>query len=77
MGKPSKERALSDNEANAVGRMMRISPQKLNLVAAMIRGKKVEQAIADLSFSRKGVADDYINPEAAERIGFDGRCMKP
>jgi len=58
MGKPSKERALSDNEAKAVGRMMRISPQKLNLVAAMIRGKKVEQAIADLSFSRKRVADD-------------------
>jgi large subunit ribosomal protein L22 len=43
MGKPSRERSLADNEAQAVVRRLRISPQKLNLVAAMIRGKKVER----------------------------------
>ena len=56
MGKPKRERPLSDNEASAMLRMIRISPQKLNLVAASIRGKKVGQALADLSFSRKRIA---------------------
>ena len=46
MGKASRERSLADNEAQAVVRRLRISPQKLNLVAAMIRGKKVEKALA-------------------------------
>jgi len=58
MGKPSRERALPDNEAKAVTRNLRVSPQKLNLVAGMIRGKKVDQAIADLQFSRKRIAND-------------------
>lgn len=58
MGKPSRERRLAENEAQAVGRMIRISPQKLNLVAAMIRGKKVEKALSDLTFSRKRIAKD-------------------
>ncbi|MGK2739423.1 50S ribosomal protein L22 [Tepidicaulis sp. LMO-SS28] len=58
MGKPSKERTLADNEAKAIGRMLRVSPQKLNLVAAMIRGKKVEKALNDLAFSRKRIAID-------------------
>ncbi|WP_420558996.1 50S ribosomal protein L22 [Tepidicaulis sp.] len=58
MGKPSKQRTLADNEAKAVGRMLRVSPQKLNLVAAMIRGQKVEKALADLTFSRKRISDD-------------------
>ncbi|MCS6761272.1 MAG: 50S ribosomal protein L22 [Candidatus Devosia symbiotica] len=53
MGKPKTERALKDNEAKAVLRMLRISPQKLNLVAQLIRGKKVEKALADLEFSHK------------------------
>lgn len=56
MGKPSAERRLADNEAQAVGRMLRVSPQKLNLVAQLIRGKKVDTAIADLTFSRKRIA---------------------
>ncbi len=56
MGKPKSERTLADNEARAVQRMVRISPQKLNLVAAMIRGKKVASALADLTFSRKRIA---------------------
>jgi large subunit ribosomal protein L22 len=58
MGKPKRERALKDNEAKAMTRMLRISPQKLNLVAAMIRGKKAEKALADLEFSRKRIAGD-------------------
>ena len=57
MGKPKTERALKDNEAKAVLRMLRISPQKLNLVAQLIRGKKVERALAELSFSHKRIAD--------------------
>jgi large subunit ribosomal protein L22 len=58
MGKPKRERALKDNEARAVARLMRVSPQKLNLLAELIRGKKVDRALADLTFSRKRVARD-------------------
>jgi large subunit ribosomal protein L22 len=58
MGKPKTKRQLADNEAKAVTRNLRVSPQKLNLVAAMIRGKKVDTAIADLTFSRKRIAQD-------------------
>ena len=57
MGKPKAPRRLADNEARAVTRTIRVSPQKLNLVAAMIRGKKVETALADLTFSRKRIAE--------------------
>jgi len=56
MGKPKTQRALKDNEAKAVLRMLRISPQKLNLLAQLIRGKKVEKALAELEFSHKRVA---------------------
>jgi len=58
MGKAKRERALAENEAQAVSRMIRISPQKLNLVAELIRGKKVERALNDLAFSRKRIAGD-------------------
>jgi large subunit ribosomal protein L22 len=58
MGKPKRERSLADSEAKAVARNLRISPQKLNLVAALIRGKKVDKAIAELEFSRKRIAGD-------------------
>ena len=58
MAKAKRERTLKDNEAQAVLRMVRISPQKLNLVAAMIRGKKVSAALADLEFSRKRIAGE-------------------
>ena len=58
MGKPARERALKDNEARAVTRLMRVSPQKLNLLAQLIRGKKVDKALADLTFSRKRIARD-------------------
>ena len=58
MGKPQRERTLKDNEAKAVTRLIRVSPQKLNLVAQLIRGKKVDRALADLTFSRKRIAND-------------------
>src|ERR1700759_4853915 len=58
MSKPKRERSLADNEAKAVARMLRVSPQKLNLVAQLIRGKKVATALADLEFSRKRIARD-------------------
>src|SRR6187399_2279865 len=58
MGKRQRERDLDENEAKAVSKMLRISPQKLNLVAQMIRGKKVASALADLEFSRKRIARD-------------------
>ena len=58
MGKASAPRALPENEATAIARNLRVSPQKLNLVAALIRGKKVNTALADLTFSRKRIAGD-------------------
>jgi len=56
MAKAKTERRLKDNEAQAVARTLRVSPQKLNLVAAMIRGKKVDRALAELEFSRKRIS---------------------
>ncbi len=58
MGKPNRERSLADNEAKAVTRNLRVSPRKLNLVAGLIRGKKVDNALAELEFSRKRIAQD-------------------
>ena len=51
-------RRVADNEAMAIARMLRTSPQKLNLVAGLIRGKKVEKALADLTFSKRRIAGD-------------------
>ncbi len=58
MGKSSAARSLPDNEAKAVLRMLRVSPQKLNVIAGLIRGKKVDQALNSLSFSRRRIAED-------------------
>src|SRR6476660_5125388 len=58
MGKAKRERVLSESEAKAVVRNLRVSPQKLNLLAQLIRGKKVESALADREFSRKRIAKD-------------------
>ena len=58
MGKQKSARRLADNEAKAVVKNIRTSPQKLNLVAQSIRGKRVEKALADLTFSRKRIAKD-------------------
>jgi len=58
MSKDKNPRRVADNEAMAKLRMLRTSPQKLNLVAAMIRGKKVEKALTVLTFSNKRIAQD-------------------
>jgi large subunit ribosomal protein L22 len=58
MSKEKNPRRVADNEAMAKSKMLRTSPQKLNLVAAMIRGKKVEKALSDLTFSKKRISDD-------------------
>jgi large subunit ribosomal protein L22 len=58
MGKQSKGRRLGDTEAQAIAKMLRTSPQKINLVCGLIRGQKVEKALADLTFSSKRIAQD-------------------
>ena len=58
MSKDNNPRRVADNEARAKLRMLRTSPQKLNLVAGLIRGKKVEKALNDLTFSKKRIAGD-------------------
>jgi large subunit ribosomal protein L22 len=58
MGTEKNPRRVADNEAMAVLRMLRTSPQKLNLVAGLIRGKKVDKALADLTFSKRRIAGD-------------------
>ena len=58
MSKKAHERSLAENEAQAVAKMLRVSPQKLNLVAQLIRGKKVATALADLQFSQKRIAKE-------------------
>jgi large subunit ribosomal protein L22 len=56
MGKESRARVLKDNQAMAVARNIRVSPRKLNLVAQQIRGKKVDRALNELTFSQKRIA---------------------
>ncbi len=56
MGKESRARVLGDHQAMAVARNIRVSPRKLNLVAQQIRGKKVDRALSDLTFSQKRIA---------------------
>lgn len=58
MGKPARRRPLSESQARAVGRNIRVSPRKLNLVAQSIRGKSAESALATLTFARKRIAQD-------------------
>lgn len=58
MGKASSERRLSDTEARAFSKSIRVSPQKLNLVAQSIRGKSAEAALAQLSFSNRRISND-------------------
>ena len=58
MSKDKNPRRVADNDARAKLRMLKTSPQKLNLVAGLIRGKKVDKALTDLTFSKKRVAQD-------------------
>jgi large subunit ribosomal protein L22 len=58
MGKPKRERDLADHQAMAMARLLRTSPRKLNLLAQLIRGQKASDALNQLSFSRRGIAQD-------------------
>jgi large subunit ribosomal protein L22 len=58
MGKEARARVLADTQAKAIGRLIRVSPRKLNLVAQTIRGKKAEAALNELTFSNKRIAHD-------------------
>jgi large subunit ribosomal protein L22 len=58
MGKKALKRVLAEHEAKAIGRGIRISPRKLNLVAQVIRGKSAEKALNELTFSPKRIAGD-------------------
>ena len=58
MGKPKHSGNLSEVEARSVVRNLRTSPQKLNLVAQSIRGKSAEAALAELTFSKRRIAND-------------------
>ena len=60
MGKEKNPRRVAENEAMAKAKMLRTSPQKLNLVAGLIRGKSVEKAISDLTFSKKRISDEVL-----------------
>ncbi len=56
MSKPKTQRRLADNEAMAMVKALRTSPQKLNLVCQTIRGKSAEAALAELTFSKRRIA---------------------
>ena len=58
MGKSALPRKLSESQARAVGRNIRVSPRKLNLVAQSIRGKSAESALSTLTFTPKRIARD-------------------
>ena len=58
MSKGKNPRRVADNEAFAVSKMLKTSPQKMNLVAQLIRNKPVNKALADLTFSKKRISHD-------------------
>jgi large subunit ribosomal protein L22 len=84
MSKPKRERPLTSTESRARTSTIKISPQKLNLVAQLIRGKKVATALADLTFSRKRIARDVkktlesavANAENKKTIDIDNLFVK-
>lgn len=84
MSKPKTPRSLADNEARAVLRNVRVSPIKLNLVAELIRGKKVSDALTQLTFSHKRIAQDVkktlqsaiANAENNHNLNVDSLVVK-
>jgi large subunit ribosomal protein L22 len=56
MSKPKHERGLPETEAQAITKNIRVSPRKLNLVAALIRGRRADDAVATLTFSKRRIA---------------------
>ncbi len=85
MSQKANPRRLADNEAKATVRLLRVSPQKLNLLAQLIRGKKVATALADLQFSNKRISVEVKKAHSrfgfvvgeTPRIGFLGHSFKP
>src|SRR6266852_3159058 len=83
MSKRARGRSLGESEAKAVARMLRISPQKLNLVATLIRGKKVAAALADLDVDDLVVAEAHVGKALVLKRftprgrGRMGRIFKP
>lgn len=84
MSKPKTPRSLADNEARAILRNVRVSPIKLNLVAELIRGKKVSDALTQLTFSHKRIAQDVkktlqsaiANAENNHNLNVDSLVVK-
>lgn len=84
MSKPKRERSLASNEARAIVRNLRTSPIKLNLVAQQIRGKKVAEALTQLQFSHKRIANDVrkalqsavANAENNHNLNVDALVVK-
>lgn len=84
MSKPTRKRSLDAKEAQAVVRNLRTSPTKLNLVAEMIRGMKVQDALTQLSFNRKRIAQDVkkalqsaiANAENNHNLNVDALVVK-
>ncbi len=84
MSQATNLRREADNEAKSIVRNLRISPQKLNLVAQLIRGKKVERALSDLEFSKKRIARDVkkalesaiANAENNHNLDLDSLVVK-
>ena len=56
MSKPKRQRSLADNEAMAMARTLKTSPQKLNLLCQLIRGKSAENALTELTFSKRRIS---------------------
>lgn len=84
MSKPKRERSLAENEARAILRNLRTSPYKLNLVAEMIRGMKAADALTQLTFSNKRIANDVkkvlqsaiANAENNHNLNVDALVVK-
>lgn len=84
MSKQPSPRRLADNEARVVVNRLRISPQKLNLVAQMIRGMDVNNAMTQLTFSSKRIAVDVkkalqsaiANAENNHNLNVDALVVK-
>ncbi len=84
MSKPARKRSLADNEARSVVRNLRTSPRKLNLVAEMIRGMRVQTALNQLTFSKKRIALDVkkalqsaiANAENNHNLNVDSLVVK-
>lgn len=84
MGKAAKARQLEGHEASATLRMLRISPTKLNIVADLIRGLSVEDALIQLTFSKRRIAREVkqllqsaiANAENNHSLDVDELCVK-